>query len=104
MVEGRPGGAGDTVEKLMSLDDAEFARSLARLGLEAMAINSNAYLVPLSSDGTVTITVNQVDGATLGGLLKLPRRRVVLQFQGVSPSERGAFLARFDRAFQRGGG
>ncbi len=38
------------------------------------------------------------------GPVDIPRLRVGFAFRGWDEAERGAFLARFDRAFQRGGG
>ena len=37
-------------------------------------------------------------------LLEIARLRVALTFRGLDAGERAAFLAQFDRAFQRGGG
>lgn len=38
------------------------------------------------------------------GPVEIPRLRVSFAFRGWDEAERSAFLARFDRAFQRGGG
>lgn len=38
------------------------------------------------------------------GPVDIPRLRVGFTFRGWDEAERSAFLARFDRAFQRGGG
>lgn len=38
------------------------------------------------------------------GPVDIPRLRIGFAFHGWNEAERGAFLARFDRAFQRGGG
>ncbi len=69
-----------------------------------------------SRDGTGTVTAWRPDGARvlvqaeplpprrLSELLILPRCSVHLAFEGFDAVEQAAFLANFDRAFQRGGG
>ncbi len=95
--------AATTVEKDMSISHREFFRSLPR------ALGTDAYRV----EGT-TITVE--DGGrrldiTLApeserriALLTLPVTLVTLRFTGYDEDEAAAALARFDQAFQRGGG
>ncbi|GBE44802.1 hypothetical protein BMS3Bbin10_02907 [bacterium BMS3Bbin10] len=92
------------VEKIMSLDLKEFHRSLTALGPD-MALGEGQQQIVISADGgEVRIAYEPLEKAALGGLLALPRAKVTLCFGELSEAERRAFLARFDRAFQRGGG
>lgn len=54
--------------------------------------------------GLVTIGFEPRAGVRLGGLLELPRAAVSFTFSDVEPPEQAQLIARFDRAFQRGGG
>ena len=90
------------VERVMSLSEQEFAQSVAAL-LPLGKFQDRIAIVPLAA-GHVTITFEPLPSVRLGQSLELPRARVVLTFAHASPDERGAFLARFDIAFQRGGG
>lgn len=92
------------VEKVMAITLADFHRSLAALA-PGLALDDGQTTIEIDTGGTsVCITFEEQQGATLGGLLALPRARVTLAFDGMSVDEQGAFLRRFDRAFQRGGG
>ena len=50
------------------------------------------------------ISIDPLPPRILGGLMKIERSEVTLSFSGYSPAEEEAFLAQFDRAYQRGGG
>ena len=52
-------------------------------------------------EGGITITIDELPPLVLSGLLTLPRLRIAFTFAGGDGS---AFLAAWDRAFQRGGG
>ena len=91
------------VVKIMTLSEPEFWKSLQVLDQVAAAskrLPARLQLVP----GHVDIGFVADAPVTLGGLLVLPRARVSLDFHGVSSQDRARFLARFDTAFQRGGG
>ncbi len=89
------------VEKIMSASREEFARSLAvLLGKEVPELPARVAV----GGGNVEITYEALQPARLGGLLELPRARVTLAFEGVSPADVESFQRRFDLAFQRGGG
>ena len=90
------------VEKIMSASREEFARCLAVLLGSDVAPDLPARVAVAS--GLVVVGYEPLAPARLGGLLDLPRARVTLSFQGVSPAEADEFLRRFDLAFQRGGG
>lgn len=89
------------IEKTMSASAADFHRGMAVLD---PACAPGLHHVLGCGGGTVAITYHHLESVTLGSLLALPRARVTLAFAGVSAAERAAFLARFDLAFQRGGG
>ncbi len=92
------------VEKLMSLTLADFHRSLKVLA-PGEAIGGRQSAISLAVEGgKVEIEFAALESQTLGGLLSLPRARVTLTFDAVGETARSAFLARFDQAFQRGGG
>ena len=89
---------------MMALTLADFHRSLKALAPD-LVLQDGQTEVALPEDGKpVRITFEPQEGATLGGLLALPRARVTLAFDNTDREERARFLARFDRAFQRGGG
>lgn len=98
------GDTPDRVEKVMALTLADFHRSLATLA-PGLALRDGQTGVEIDTgEASVSITFEEQQDATLGGLLALPRARVTLTLDGLDDAERAAFLSRFDRAFQRGGG
>jgi hypothetical protein len=98
-----PSGERITVEKIMSLSTAEYARTLGQL-LGPLPGEGAACVAVAIGSGEVRIAYEPLDAVRLGGLLELPRARVTLSFTGATASEREHFLQRFDVAFQRGGG
>ena len=101
------GDPGETVRKLMSFTRPEFEMGLQRLAGAPPAVESQTrYVLVWGDNGQHRIAVDfdpQPD-AVLGGLVKLPRVQVILHLGGLTATEREAFVTRFDRAFQRGGG
>lgn len=88
----------------MSLDLGEFHRSIKTLQRDVMlATGQNEIIIP-ADNAEIRIVYEPLEKATLGGLLALPRATVTLYLDGLGETERHAFLARFDKAFQRGGG
>ena len=92
------------VEKIMSLSLLEFHRSLKTLSPGAPLEEGQRHVILPAEGGEVQINYEPLEKATLGGLLALPRARVTLNLEALKGVERRAFLARFDKAFQRGGG
>ncbi len=91
------------VVKIMSLRQADFARGMTHL-MDAPPGEAGVYRIALEA-GHVTITATPMEPVQLGGgLLSLPRCRVVLVFRAVPAGAQAAFLARFERTFQRAGG
>jgi hypothetical protein len=52
-------------------------------------------------EGGVTVTVDEIEPLILSALVRLPRLRIAFDF---AEGDGAAFLAAWDRAFQRGGG
>ena len=92
------------VEKIMSLSLREFHRSLKTLNPGATPDEIQRHVVISSGGGAVHIIYEALEKVSLGGLLALPRARVTLSFEALNETERRAFLARFEKAFHRGGG
>ena len=98
-----PGDPGEPLVKDMAATWADVLRLLP------VALRGWPYRV----EGT-TVAVGAAErGATIAveplpprgfGPVQIPRSRVALTFRGLDAGEREAFLAQFDRAFQRGGG
>ncbi|HUS95333.1 MAG TPA: hypothetical protein VMX97_01190 [Hyphomicrobiaceae bacterium] len=96
-----------TVEKLMSIRLDEFEAGLVRLNRNAMPDrDGTAYVIPVADpdDGLARIVFEKLPPAVLGGLMRLPRARIVIDLLGVRPVARQPFRDLFDRTFQRGGG
>ena len=98
------GGTPGRVEKLMSLSLREFHRSLKTLNPEMRLEDGQREVIIPAEGGDVHIDYEPLEEATLGGLLALPRAKVTLSLDALNEAERRTFLARFDKAFQRGGG
>ena len=94
------------ISKLMSLTFQDFLRSVAVLegdGPDRTTAMEKAVRLP-AGGGFVDIQFEKLEDVRLGGLLALPRARVSLRFWDVPENEIKKFVARFDMAFQRGGG
>lgn len=87
----------------MSIKLSEFEAGLARLDPSAPATNDGGtYSIP-NTNG-VTITFEKLEPAVLGGLMRLPRAKVILNLEALDVDAREKFLSFFDQTFQRGGG
>lgn len=87
----------------MAISRSEFERSLHdAVGGAAFVIDGNAYSW---SDGTRgwRIELQPLPDRVIA-LLRLPRHRVRFALTGYSEGERAAWVERFSRYFQRGGG
>lgn len=82
----------------------EFRRGLDR-ALPGMDYRLDGDLVEVG-DGAkgIAISVRALPPRRLSALLSLPRSEVRIAFHGYDAREQAAFLERFDRAYQRGGG
>ena len=94
----------ERVEKIMSLDLSEFHRSLKTLSPDVSPKDGQTEIAVPAGRAGVRIVYEPLEKATLGGLLALPRALVTLHMTELDEAQRRAFLARFDRAFHRGGG
>ncbi len=97
-------GTPETIEKIMSLTLADFHRSVRVLAPDLTPGHGQTEVVVPDGAASVRITYEPLESTTLGGLLALPRARVTISHDSGDPGLRAAFLARFDQAFQRGGG
>ncbi len=97
------------IEKDMALTPAEFRDSLPA------ALRGHPWRAERDAAGVDVVSVDTADGPVvlrcapqpprrLTGLLSMPRCLVTLDLGGLAEAARRPFLARFDRAFQRGGG
>ena len=95
-----------TIEKMMTLSAAEFAKSMAAfVGPHVVIANASASVAITESGGSATIAYHPLPPRRVGGgLLELPQAKVTITLTDVPPAEAEAFLRRFDIAFQRGGG
>jgi len=98
-----PDDARDTQVRRMALTHAEFLRTLPRAapGMDCRIQGTEIELA--APPRRVRITLGPEHTRTLGALA-LPETEIHLRWEGFSPAERAAFLARFDLAFRRGGG
>lgn len=95
-------GSVQRVEKLMTLSEPEFDRSLALLLAQAGHAGGGRDLC--LGRGRVRIAFGKLPPRRFGRSLELPAARIVLTFIGVEEGTRAEFLRRFDAVFQRGGG
>jgi len=96
---------GETIEKTMSLSLAEFEKSLARINpdIDAVKVAPGHYALALETE-RVVLDVTVLEPMLMGGLVKLPRCKVIIRFDETPAEQRAIFLNKFDQAFQRGGG
>ncbi len=94
----------DTVVKDMGFSREEFLRTLP-VAFRGTPYRIGGTTVEIGDAGRgVTIHLRELPPRRLSGLMKLPLIEVTLSFRGHGPEERRSFLARFDRAYQKGGG
>ncbi len=91
-------------EKDLATSRSEFFRNLkAALRGHDYKIDGD-HIVVAGRDRRVDITLSPLPARVLSPLLKLERWKVTLTFTGYPRDAYDAFLASFDKAFQRGGG
>lgn len=99
--------AGEPVAFIMALSPEEFRATASILARTELPAGAREVTMPAGAHpahGSVRIEYSPLPGVTLGGLLSLPRAHVVLAFDGADAATRAAFVERFARTFQRGGG
>ncbi len=99
--------SGGAVEKIMSITRQEFEIGLERLfGVPARLAAKGRYGIagPGTDFPTVIVEFEELPKAVLGGLVSLPRARVIINLQSLSDPARAEFVKLFDKKFQRGGG
>ena len=88
----------------MALTPAAFLRDVPRaLGDLSYAVEGDRVAAGTADKG-LTIALRPLAPRRLSGLLALERTEVTIEFHGYGATEREAFLERFYRAYQRGGG
>lgn len=93
-----------TVVKDMALTPADFLRDLDR-ALTGLDYRVEGLAVEVgNADRGLSIALKELPPRRLSGLLSLPRSEISISFRGYEDGEREAFLERFYRAYQRGGG
>jgi len=102
---GIDGNAGQ-IEKVMTLSQSEYSKSIGAVANEeaaATALRGDPVTLDIGG-GQVVITFEKIEGFSFGGLVEMPRARIVLKMNNVEPTAAAAFMRRFDISFQRGGG
>lgn len=89
--------------RVMSITHKEFFRLLPRAVNGAPVARRGNQADIATGAGRVKITLAPESVRKLG-LMEFPVTPVTIEFNGFSPSDQAAFLARFDLAYQRGGG
>ena len=87
----------------MGITHSEFFRTLpAALGPASYTVQGHDVVI---SDDTQRLVISlSPEGRRRIAALSLPTTQVHFTFSGYSPQDVEQFMARFDRAFQRGGG
>lgn len=91
----------------MSITRAEFETGLRRLtgAAPATTVEGHYLLAGIGpGDQAVRCAFEPLPDAVLGGLMRMPRVKVTLDLAALPDAARPAFIAAFDRTFQRGGG
>ena len=93
----------DSLSLEMTLSREEFLRLLpGAVGLAAATEDGGGFR---GWDGARRWTIRLIPLVDLRlGSVNLPRHRIEIQLEGFSKGEVAAFMARFHRGFQRGGG
>ncbi len=91
------------IHKEMTISHADFRRVLAGARLGGEIRDAGGAFEIVDGGRRLAITLSPERRRKLG-LIDLPVTDVRLAFEGFSPAEMADTLARFDRAFQRGGG
>ena len=87
----------------MSITHKDFLRLLPRAVNNAPITRRDNQAHVAADAGRVLITLAPERVRKLG-LLEFPVTPVSIEFDGFNPSDQAAFLARFDLAYQKGGG
>lgn len=92
-----------TVHKEMGIDHSEFHRGLP-LAMGGSAYHIDGNRIVHDEGGKRFEIVVEPEQVRRLGLVRIPVTPVTLRFQGYTAEERGAAVARFERAYFRGGG
>ena len=90
--------------KDMALSKRDFLRSI-KIAMEGADYAVDGDTVTAGSDEKgIKILLEPLPARVLSALVKLERWRVTISISGYDDEAEAAFMTRFDRAFQRGGG
>lgn len=93
-----------TLERVMAITWEEFQRILpAAVGSHPFELGQRCATVRLNDEDDVEITLGTT-GERRIALICLPATPITIRYPGSRDAEFNAFLERFDRYFQRGGG
>jgi hypothetical protein len=93
-----------TIKKQMGITHHEFVRLLPQaVGSHHFHVHGNKVDVENELGHHIHIELGDEDVRQIA-LMRIPTTPVTLTFVGYDEDERTAFMQRFDRAYQRGGG
>jgi hypothetical protein len=92
-----------SVEREMGLDHADFWRLLPRVLVSLRWERQGTRARIELAEGLIDIALG-TEGVRRIALMTIPVTPVTITWRGVNAPEIEAFLARFDREYQRGGG
>lgn len=93
-----------TIAKQMGITHAEFMRLLPRaLGSQSFQFNGSVITFAGDDGQSLKIELGPEDVRQIA-LMRIATTPVTLTFSGYADADRQAFLTRFDRTYQRGGG
>ena len=95
--------ADNCLTREMSITHREFFRLLPRAVNEAPVSRQGNQVNITTSTGLVKITLAPETIRKIG-IMEFPVTRLTIEFSSFNSAEREAFLARFDLAYQKGGG
>lgn len=91
------------VKREMTISHSEFRRILERaFAGEFRRVRSDRFDFDLEG-GRISVILGQESSARIG-VITIPVTAVSLEFREMEEDQARAFILRFDRAFQRGGG
>jgi len=93
----------DSLTKDMGITHADFWRIIPAV-MEGYHWTSQGNQVLAEQGGSRIVIRIAPEGVRTIAMFNIPTTLVTLEFSGVTPEQRSAFLALFDRRFQRGGG
>lgn len=91
------------ITREMSISHAEFRRVMALAFRQEFQPAGAGAAEFINSDASIHLILSEESSRRMGAIT-IPVTRLTLRFNGMDPESVRAFLVRFDRSFQRGGG